>query len=589
MGESASAGRQMDNRIELPEIGADDFARRFSLRAPNLMWQLGAGTSASAGIPTAGDMIWEFKQTLFVTQRRVSPKMVADLSSAAIRAQLQAHIDSSGKLPPAGAPEEYAALFEAVYCAEADRRVYLDSKMSGAKPSYGHIALATFMRAQLCRLVWTTNFDPLVADACARVYDGTGYLTTVALDGPDVAKQCIDEGRWPVEVKLHGDFRSRRLKNTTDELRLQDERLRRVLVDSCRRFGLVVVGYSGRDSSVMDALDEAIQSGVFPAGFFWLHRGEDAPLPRVHELLVKAAAAGADAALVRVENFDEIMRDLIRLKPAIDAHVLQGFALERRRWSAAPAPAGHRGWPVVRLNALPVIQTPSVCRRIVCSVGGHAAVRSAIEEAGVDVLVTRTKAGVLGFGTDADMRLAFDAYGITDFDLHTIESKRLRYDSGERGLLRSALTRSISHHQGLTSIRHGNTDLLVPSDPHAGIWAELKQQVGSLTGTVTGHPELRWHEGVGVRLDWGDERLWVLIEPRTVFEGITDENRGDAADFSRERAVKRYNRPLNALIAFWAKRIAADGGEMRAFAIGDGVDAVFRLSGDTAFSRRAGV
>jgi hypothetical protein len=64
-----SAGWQMDVRTALPEIGADDFARRFSLRSSNLMWLLGAGTSASAGIPTAGDMIWEFKQTLFVTQR----------------------------------------------------------------------------------------------------------------------------------------------------------------------------------------------------------------------------------------------------------------------------------------------------------------------------------------------------------------------------------------------------------------------------------------------------------------------------------------------------------------------------------------
>ena len=91
----------------------------------------------------------EFKQTLFVTQRRVSPKMVADLSSEAIRAQLQAHVDSSGRLPAAGAPDEYAAIFEAVYSAEADRRAYLDSKVTGAKPSYGHLALATLMRATL--------------------------------------------------------------------------------------------------------------------------------------------------------------------------------------------------------------------------------------------------------------------------------------------------------------------------------------------------------------------------------------------------------------------------------------------------------
>jgi NAD-dependent SIR2 family protein deacetylase len=427
----------MNDRTAVTELGADDFARRFSLRSSNLMWLLGAGASASAGIPTATDMIWEFKQALFVSQRRVSPKMVADLSSPAIRAQLQAHVDSSGRLPNPGAPEEYASLFEAVYPAEADRRTYLDSKMSGAKPSYAHFALATFMRAQLCRLIWTTNFDPLIADACARVYDGTGYLTTAALDAPGLAKQCIDEGRWPVEVKLHGDFRSRRLKNTSDELRLQDEQLRRILVDSCRRFGLVVAGYSGRDSSVMDALDEAMQAGAFPGGLFWLHRGEDQPLPRASDLIAKAATIGVDGSLVRIESFDEIMRDLVRLKPDIDTRVLREYALDRRRWSAAPIPAGHRGWPVVRLNALPAVQTPTVCRRIVCSVGGHAEVKSAVEAARVDVLATRTKAGVLAFGTDADMHSAFDPYAITDFDLHTIETKRLRYDSGDRGLLRS--------------------------------------------------------------------------------------------------------------------------------------------------------
>ena len=56
---------------EPPELGTDDFTRRFALRTPNLMWFLGAGASASAGIPTAGDMIWEFKQLLYVSQRRV--------------------------------------------------------------------------------------------------------------------------------------------------------------------------------------------------------------------------------------------------------------------------------------------------------------------------------------------------------------------------------------------------------------------------------------------------------------------------------------------------------------------------------------
>src|SRR4051794_37438007 len=83
--------------------------------------------------------------------------------------RVAAHVDSSDDLPRAGSLDEYASLFEAVFPAEADRRAFLDAKMAGAKPSYGHFALATLMRAQLARLVWTTNFDPLIADSCAKV------------------------------------------------------------------------------------------------------------------------------------------------------------------------------------------------------------------------------------------------------------------------------------------------------------------------------------------------------------------------------------------------------------------------------------
>jgi hypothetical protein len=439
----------MENGITIPEIGADDFARRFSLRAKNIMWLLGAGTSASAGIPTARDMVWEFKQKLFVSQRRVSLHTVADLSNSGIRARLQAHIDSSGKFPTSGAPEEYAELFEAVYPAEADRRAYLDAKMGGAKPSYGHVALATLMRARLTPLVWSTNFDPLVADACAKVFGGTGHLTTVALDAPSLAAQVISEGRWPVEVKLHGDFRSRRLKNTGDELRYQDASLRKVLVDSSQRFGLIVAGYSGRDNSIMDALEEAVnQSGAFPAGLFWLHRVDHPLLPRVSQLLRCAAGTGVETGLVLVENFDEALRDSVRLIDGIDTKALDAFATERSRWSAAPRPAGGRGWPVVRLNALPLTQAPSVCRRVVCKIAGYDEVRNAVAQAGVDLLVARTHSGVLAYGSDTNVRTAFLAHGITVFDLHTIETKRLRYESGERGLLRDALTRAIARERG---------------------------------------------------------------------------------------------------------------------------------------------
>jgi hypothetical protein len=553
------------------------------------MWFLGAGASAAAGIPTAGDMIWEFKQRLYITQRGASPSSVADLSNPLVRGMLQGHIDASGKFPRAGAPDEYAALFEAVWSAERDRQTYIDSKIKGGKPSYGHVALATFMQGDRARLVWTTNFDPLVADGCAKVYGGTGQLTIATPDAPHLAKDALQAERWPIEIKLHGDFRSRRLKNTTDELRHQDEYLRQAFVECGHRYGLIVAGYSGRDDSIMDAFEEVLKSGMpFPGGLFWLHRGDAPPLSRVCEFLKHAVAKlGTEAGLVRIENFDETLRDLVRATSGLNTTVLDAIAADRRWRTPAPVPRGKKGWPVIRLNALQV-ETPTVCRRVVCQIGGTREVRAAVAAAGVDVLVARRKGGVLAFGSDANVKAAFSPHTITDFDLHTIEVSRLRYESAERGLLRDALTRAITRARGLRS-RHARTsDSLVPEDLQAATWAALMKIIGGpLRGNVPGVPDLSWSEGVAVRLDWADDRVWIVFEPRIVFEGKTKENASAAADFGRERTVKRYNRQLNDLFGFWAGVLAGDCQPITALGIGDGVDASFRISPETAYSRRA--
>ncbi len=557
------------------------------MRAGNVMWLLGAGGSAAAGIPTASDMILEFKQQLYISQRRVSPRSVSDLSNPAVRSLLQSYIDASESFPARGTPEEYAALFEAAWPNEGDRRAYIDGKLAGAKPSYGHFALATLMRAGHTKIVWTTNFDALVADACAKVYDGTGALTTVALDAPELATETIGAQRWPIEIKLHGDFRSRRLKNTGDELRQQDARLRRIFVDSCRTAGLVVAGYSGRDNSIMDALAEVLEHpNSFPGGLFWLHRGEHPPLPRVTTLLSMAAEKGIDGGLVRIENFDEILRDLVRLISGLNTEVLDAFASSRQRWTAPARPGGHKGFPVVQFNGLPVDLLPTVCRRVVCKIGGYAEVMSAVRAAGVDVLVGRTRAGVLAFGSDADVRTAFNPFEISEFDLHTIETHRLRYNSGERGLLREAMSSALVRDGHLHLTRRRNVDLLIPAQPDDDFWGPLQKIAGSLFGTLKGHPEISWWEGVGIRLEWADDRLWLVFEPRTIFEGVTEDNRSASTDFGRERTVKRYNRQLNELIAFWAATLAKDGIDQRALDVSSGVDAVFRLSVDTAYSKR---
>ena len=165
------------------------------------------------------------------------------------------------------------------------------------------------------------------------------------------------------------------------------------------------------------------------------------------------------------------------------------------------------------------------------------------------------------------------------------EARRLRYDSAERGLLREVLTRAIVRGRGVQAIHRRSADLLAPADPSALEWSDLGRLIGTLAGSVPDQPELRWHEGLSTRLDWADDRLWLLIDPCTVFDGIDDANKAFAADVARERTVRRYNRQLNALLGFWTSHLA-DKTDLRAPGIGDAIDAVFRLLRYTAFSRR---
>lgn len=57
---------------------------------------------------------------------------------------------------------------------------------------------------------------------------------------------------------------------------------------------------------------------------------------RVRELLTKVAAKQIDGVLVRIVDFDEALRDIVRLCKDLDTTAIDAFAAERRRWSPSP-------------------------------------------------------------------------------------------------------------------------------------------------------------------------------------------------------------------------------------------------------------
>lgn len=296
----------------------------------------------------------------------------------------------------------------------------------------------------LCDIVWTTNFDRLVEDAAAAKFKTTGRLTDGDLNNPSTVVEAISESRWPVYGKLHGDFQSRSLKNTASELQSQDETLRRALVDACRTRGLVIVGYSGRDESIMEALGHAIDQGGLPQGLYWFHRGDGEVFPAVSELIRKARAKRRDAHLVEAQGFDEAMSEVATFLPELDG-VAANFRTERAGRRAS-IQTGKRGktFPVIRTNGFPVTAYPQIARLIGCEIGNSKEVREVLEASGHKGVATRIRDGVIAFGDDDDLRAAYSGRNIKEWNTHPILDNRLVRESGERRLLRDALFTAIS-------------------------------------------------------------------------------------------------------------------------------------------------
>jgi len=568
-----------------------EFLPIHAIRAPNIMWFLGAGASASAGIQTAWNMIWDFKRKIFCTENRVSLQRCQDLSDRRTRSRIQAYFDSLDGAPRPGSDEEYGYYFERLHPSPGDRQRYIDRLVSAGKPSYGHAVLAGLLRTDRVRVVWTTNFDRMVEDATLALFRSSGQLSIADLDHSRLAMEAMNEGRWPLLVKLHGDFQSRRLKNTPEELQSQDAELRRALVEGCRRYGLAVVGYSGRDHSVMDALEEAIDDGRgYPAGLFWFNRAETPPSERVTRLIANAAEAGIDAHLIDVDTFDALLGDLLLLADDLPADVAAYINQRPRRISDAPLPSAAGGWPVIRFNALRLGSFPSTCRRVQCKIGGSKEVHEAVDKSGAEIIAARVRAGVLAFGSDAEVRKAFANHDLCDFDLHPIEERRLRFESQELGLLYAALAHALGREVPVQVIRNRAgyrviADAAREADP---AYAELCRATKKVTGVVP-RTQLRWAEAARVRLEGRLGSLWLVLEPTVWIERTDDDAAtGIAREFARERRAERFNRQWNEVLDGWIHLLlgGAEEREVRAFGTADGVDAVFSLTRHTAFSRR---
>jgi hypothetical protein len=566
-------------------------------------------------------MIRDFKKKIFCQKNNYSPQEV-DSGDPLWSERIDEFFKRTSILPPDGHPEEYSAAFEAVYPHESHRRQYIDDAVSKGTPCFAHRALAALMSSRQTDCVFTTNFDPLVEESVTLSnallpVESQERPTVAAIDSAERALRCLNESDWPLIAKLHGDYTSVKIKNTSAELQTQDANMRSVLVETCKRYGLVIVGYSGRDASIMEALEHVLREPhAYPGGLYWVTSSKSRLLPAVKQFLEHAIIAGVNAVVVESKTFDELAGDLIaqvKLPDCLRNHVDIHKVAERLQ-PVVPLAVEALQFPVLRYSAILVEKLPPEARRLSLTkpLTTEDARRLLKDQKCRAVVAARGKELAI-FGRDNEVLKVFAEYGAKVEGTIALNPER---DSWALGLQYDALARALARKRPLLPRFKRNGHVLVVAGQRQGDsdelrrrkneeLAKLKAAYGSLTGRV---PALGYDftEGIYLKLEKVQDRWWCGFEPSTFVdiprevkaksENDTSDELGrsmvrtpdPSADWRRERWARKYNSNWAQIIDAWAGLLTScEDNSVSALGLqaGEGVDAVFKVSPVTGWSR----
>ncbi len=199
---------------------------------------------------------------------------------------------------------EYSELFEALYDQPTQRREFIESCITGAKPSWGYVYLTNLLDKGHFNTIFTTNFDDLVNEACFTFSNNLRPI--VCAHDSSISSVRLTTTR-PKIIKLHGDFLFDNIKNTIRELESLEDNMRAKFRQFATEFGMIVIGYSGHDRSIMDTLNTLLHSGTcFPHGIYWCIRDSVDNLPEQ----LKNLARFPHFHLIKIDGFDEFMAEL---------------------------------------------------------------------------------------------------------------------------------------------------------------------------------------------------------------------------------------------------------------------------------------
>lgn len=316
----------------MQQLQMDEFLRSLkqNIDMPHSLL-LGAGASIESGIQSATDCIWDWKKEIYISQ---NPGAIGNYNNPKleiVRQVIQKWIDAQMGYPSLNSDEEYSFFAEKAYPLAEDRRKYFQHLVSTHNPSLGYHIISMMAKKNIIKCVWTTNFDGLMVK-CAHQYTPLVPIEITSETSERVYRDDVDQEL--LCIALHGDYKYGSLKNTEDELDTQDGELEKALLHQLQNRDLIVIGYSGRDHSLMQAL-EKVYSTKGSGRLFWCGYGSQ-PSSAVSSLIDCANDNGRSAYYIPTEGFDNTLFAIARHCMSEDKTFLSDLDAVRKQLSSMP-------------------------------------------------------------------------------------------------------------------------------------------------------------------------------------------------------------------------------------------------------------
>lgn len=264
------------------------------------LFLLGAGASKESGVPTAEELISMWKEKIYCSENQ------EDSQEHLTTEIIQNWLDKQKIYPPDGSVEEYVHYAENYLIDEIARRAFFENIFIDKEPSKGYRTLCLLIEFGFTKTILTTNFDRLIMKASQ----------SANIECREITVESADQISLPMHRKffhsiaLHGDYRYSRLKNTSKELEFQDKHFTSFLVNQLYQKDLIILGYSGRDNSLMEIIEKAYNEPGC-GSIYWLSYNE--PSENLRNLLLdidkfrlsNKRNEQRNIYLVKTEGFDD--------------------------------------------------------------------------------------------------------------------------------------------------------------------------------------------------------------------------------------------------------------------------------------------